>query len=480
MKPLKNIIVPLTVAALFMLLIQSCLKDKFDFKKFSKEAKWEPSFAVPIAHGRVTVYDAIQQFNNGLIYHDETGMVFIQYDKSVYSVYGSDIITVPDQSYPELFTGLEMNQHGGFNPSTCTVIKDTIDGFTVSGDQRLDSIRLKGNTKLTINVTSTFLHTGILTVTFPEMKRNGQPYSVQIPITTNTGTFTGMYTDNSLDDYSLDLSNMGTDTNKVLIRYQLTLNNTGSGVIDNNNFVYITTMFSNIDYYSAFGYMGYQQLNIPSDSVHLDMFNDEFDGSIYFRDPQIRIYTSNSYGLPVEFGFTEISAYSTIFQDTMNIIGTGIPWAGQNPRTLGHPSLSQVGQTIEDSIVLTEGSSNVDNVISNFPQYIFFGVEGCANPLALSDPNHYTNTNFILDTSHFTVAMQVRLPLWGCSRYFRIYDTVDVDMSEVVDSNELIENVIIRMVVDNGFPFEAEIQAYFADTLDTGTHFSIIDSLITG
>ncbi|MBI4648743.1 MAG: hypothetical protein HY738_19690 [Bacteroidia bacterium] len=454
--------------AFITFLLQSCLKDRFDFDKFSSEIKWEPSLAVPVAYGRVSIYDAIYQFDSAEIIHSyPDGLIYIQYDKKVYSVVGKDIIDIPTQPFTQIFSGIEANSAGWSVLSNQGMVKAEIESFSVNGEERLDSIRLKGNTKLTINITSNFKHTGKIIVAFPEMKKNGESYSVTVNNNTTTGNFnfTGEYI--NLDGYSLDLSNLGTDTNKVLIRYTHNLYNSGATIAD-NDFTLINVTFSDIDFYSCYGYMGVQPLNIPGGTIYLDIFDTIFDGDLYFKDPKMKILMHNSYGLPVELGFTYLKSFSNIYQDTLPIVGSGVPVAGVNPKLIGYPSLSQVGQTIKDSIVLEPGNSNIDDVISDLPKYIFFGVNAVANPAS-----QYTNTNFILDNSRFDVDLQVHMPLWGFARYFRLYDTVKVDMHEVVDSNNIVEQAIFRMIVDNGFPVDMTGQAYFTDSL-----YHVIDSLV--
>lgn len=449
--------------------LQSCLKDNFNFDKLSTEAYWGPSLAIPIAEGRYSVFQYMQEFDSThLLGLEEDGEVYIQYEKKVYSIYGEDVITLPGQTFGDYFSSAEMDAVG-FSGGTCSLTKSLVNNFTVLGDERFDSIVFKGQTKLTIDVQSTFLHTGLLEITFPEMKKNGIPYKVNVNISSNTGNFVYHSIATDLDGYSLDLSNMSTDMNKVLIKYKLTLNDSGTGTITSGNYTAIAVDFSDIEYYGLYGYLGKRAIEVPMDSVRLNMFDREFDGDVYFKDPQLTIYTNNSYGIPISFGFSYFSAYSEIYGDTIDILGTQIPRTGTSEHMLAYPELDQIGQSIKDSIVLTGGSSNIDDVISDRPRYIFFDPDATANP-----EGTFMKTNFVLDTCHFDVKLKVKLPIWGRARYFRIYDTVKADMHELVDSNEIIENLIFRMIVDNGLPIEVNAQAYFTDSL-----YNIIDSAVT-
>ncbi len=344
------------VSGLFI--FQSCLKDKFDFDKLSTDATWAPSLAVPVAHGILNVYDIVSDFDStGLINFDDEGLVYLEYDKKVASLRGADLIDVPDQTFNYVFAGSNADPFSG---GSTNMVSQTLSSFDVNDQERLDSIVFKGSTKLIIDVSSTFLHEGTLVISFPELKKNGTSYSKTVNINTTSGGFVyhGEYID--LDGYSLDLSNLGIDTNKVLINYDLTLYDSGSNTINPSNYTLISTSFSNIEFKAMYGYIGYRELDMPMDSLHIDMFDNEFDGAIYFRNPQFKIYTNNSYGLPIKFGFTTLESYSTIYETNIDVVGTDIPMAGTNPQLLAYPTLNQVGESKLDSITLDGNNSNID------------------------------------------------------------------------------------------------------------------------
>ncbi len=303
------------------------------------------------------------------------------------------------------------------------------------------------------------------------MKKNGgPPYSKTIDINTSDGTFTFNNTYTDLSGYSLDLSNLSTDTNKVFIRYELTLDDAGNPVIPGDN-VSINVSFTNIEFSILYGYVGQPTFNIQPNRIHLEMYDNALRGDAYFKDPKINIRMQNSCGLPVQFWFDNLNGIDTV-GGLHPITGTGIPFL-VNPKLINYPTLYQVGQTIKDSIILDTNSCNIrDVVFENLPNYISFEINAEANP---SGP---IQQNFVLDTSRFNIDLEIELPCWGYASYFILQDTADFDFVEEVytgaseedsltveDLKEDFQWALFRINIDNGFPIEANVQVILTDSL---------------
>ncbi len=473
MKTNKKNLIPIAGAIFFAIIIflHSCIKDSFDFDKLSPHVQYNPNFAVPIAYASLDLWDFLQDYDSEeLIISDPvTGFLSIVYSKRVFSLYANDIINISDQNYSETFTDIDVNNAGGISTNPY-MIKENIDGFAVLAGELLDSMVFK-SANLKISVSSSFLHTGTLVITFPEMKKNGSPYSKTIYINPYPYPYTE-FNYNDLNGYSLDLSNFGTDTNKVFIRYELTLVDEGNPVIPGEN-VSINVSFTDIEFSILYGYVGQPSFDIPSNRIHLEIYDNALSGDAYFKDPKINIRIQNSCGLPVQFWLDSLYGIDTL-GNPHPITGSGIPSVA-NPKLINYPKLSlyQVGQTIPDSIILDTNSCNIREVVfESLPNYISFKVNAEANPFG------ETQQNFVLDTSRFNIDLEIELPCWGYASYFLLQDTADFDFVDEVytgaseedsltveDLKEDFQWALFRINIDNGFPVKAEVQVILTDSL---------------
>lgn len=471
MKANKKILIPIagTIFFAIMIFLHSCIKDSFDFDKLSPNVQYNPNFAIPIAYASLDMWDFLQDYDyEELIISDPvTGFLSIVYSKRIFSLPANSIIDISDQNYSETFTGQEVIDSGGISPSI-NIVKNNFDGFLVLAGELLDSMVFK-SANLNISVSSSFLHTGTLVITFPEMKKNGgPPYSKTIDINTSDGTFTFNNTYTDLSGYLLDLSNLG--PNKVFIRYELTLYDSGSPVnlLDN---VSINVSFTDIEFSILYGYVGQPTFNIQPNKIHLEMYDNALRGDAYFKDPKINIRMQNSCGLPVQFWFDNLAGIDTL-GNPHPITGTGIPSIA-NPKLINYPTLYQVGQIIKDSMILDTNSCNLrDVVFKNLPNYINFELNAEANPFG------QTQQNFVLDTSRFNIDLEIELPCWGYASYFILQDTAEFDFVDEVytgaseDDSLLVEDLkedfqwaLFRINIDNWFPVEVDVQVILTDSL---------------
>ncbi len=455
-------LIPFTSVAVVMLLLSGCIKNYFDFDNMQTDVTWNPNVATAVAKAHLKIRDILQDYDyHELFEEDSTGFLYLVYKKRVVSTPASDIITLPAQSIGESFTKTDVDNNG-FNPNH--IVKSWVSyPFNVTSGQLLDSIYLKA-LDMSIHVKSTFKHTGVLVVTFPSITQNGVPFSATFNINSQLGDYDVTSDFNNFDGYTMDLTGLnGTDTNKIFVTYDLMLDDNGVPTVASGESCDITVTFDNMHYYAIFGYLGQDTISINRDTVHLEIFDHAFQGTVYFEDPRINIYVNNSYGLPLRFHFGDFSTYSVTDQSSATY-----------PFPLGdvdinYPALNEMGQSKQTTIVLdTSNFPQLRDLVNDAPKYVFFQVDGIMNP------NGYTATNFALDTSHFYVDMEVELPLWGYADYLVLEDTVETDFADDFDKGKPLNWVKFRLNVDNGMPAKVGIQVYFDDSVH-----NVLDSMFT-
>jgi hypothetical protein len=89
------------------------------------------------------------------------------------------------------------------------------------------------------------------------------------------------------------------------------------------------------------------------------------------------------------------------------------------------------------------------------PKFLAFALSAFTNP---DGPG--ANLNFVSDTSKLRIKSELELPLEGFAYGFGVKDTVPFSLSQDVS---LIEYVMFRLIMDNGFPVELGAQIRFMD-----------------
>ena len=127
---------------------------------------------------------------------------------------------------------------------------------------------------------------------------------------------------------------------------------------------------------------------------------------------------------------------------------TGIP----NPIPVQTPALHQEGQTLYSNFQLDNSNSNISSIISDQPYYMIATAQASINPAGHS-------SNFLTDSSRLYMNARVELPLHGTAENFRIRDTVPFNYNDL----EKVEQLTIRINVENWFPIDAGVKLVFTD-----------------
>jgi len=463
---MKNKIFSLLSIAVVLTWTTSCYKDKLDFSKLSTNIDWNPNFAVPAVHSSLTIRDVLRDYDTtNLFVEDQTGFLYLMYHKQVFSLPASDYVTLPDQSFSDNFTGTDFIAQGFPATSPATVTKNYTQLMILQlTSDSFDSLVFKNGT-FSIDVSSTFLHTGLLTVTFPTIRKNNLPYSETVNISTSTGTFTYNQSFYDLADYSADFTNPG--FNQLPVSLSLTLVNSGNPVLPTNQ-VSVNMSINTLQYKIIYGNIGQRNIPIQEDTVNVEIFNNTLQGSVYFMDPKFRLFVSNSFGVPFNATFSDFKIYSSV---SNQYVTYPFPSA-YNPLLVAAPTTVGQQPVVTPIILDTTTFPNIRTIVSENPRYVHVTTN------AQSNPTGSTQYNFIQDTSRLAVDLEVELPLWGRASWWILQDTLDFNFSDYYKDSTIdlhnVEWVKFRLNILNGMPTEAGVQIYLTDTL-----YNIIDSIFT-
>ena len=324
--------------------------------------------------------------------------------------------------------------------------------------QRLDSVFIKTGT-LKFNISTNINHSGKMLLSTPNITYpNGQIFSLLVDSTYTGGTITQVNKEIDISGCKINFNNTIGHPNELVLKYEHTMYGDANPNLS-PYYMHLSDSLLDLSYDKLIGYIGpydytiQDTILIPQDHIkdlleYIDFYKVGLSASI-----------NNSYGLPIDVKVDTILAKSS----NGNVVVTNFPI--QNPISINYPSISQIGQSISTTIPYQENTSLAD-AINKSPTEIIFKVTGKMNPN--DDP---AISNFVIDTSTFTVGVHVELPLEGKIAGFVLQDTLDFDLGDKIKN---VDEVTFKINTINAFPLDANVQVYFANTFS-----QIIDSMIT-
>lgn len=453
------------ISLLAALFLHSCMKD-YDFKKMGG-LRYTPTLAVPLIYTDISINDILTEDDkNENIQVGSDNFVTLVYEGNLLSLRADEVVAFPDQSFSNS-QSLSAADTAVLNAAGTVTIPITVPvNFSVTGNSRVDSIFFKSGV-LNVTINSTFQRNIQLAMTIPGAIKAGTALAMNFPIVYSPpGPMVSSNTAN-LDGYKFNMTQIAPGFNAFSINLSLTVTGNSPPVSPGEGFTISVEMIG-MKFSKMFGYVDQQFLSPTPDTVEVDIFNNSLGaGTFTLADPKLHITLSNSFGVPILLNFNKLIGYNPFRSPAQTIdMTTGIP----NPLPIPIPTISQVGQTLSNSITLDNitTSNGLSDAIDFAPTHVIYQMFSQTNPGGLPPPG---NTNFVLDSSQFRIDLGLELPLYGTGIGFVLQDTLDNFQIEMVDN---VEDFLLRTTVENGFPVDVAIQIYFADS-----NFTILDSLVT-
>jgi hypothetical protein len=108
-------------------------------------------------------------------------------------------------------------------------------------------------------------------------------------------------------------------------------------------------------------------------------------------------------------------------------------------------------------VQLNTGNSNADLFLENLPDRIGTSMGLSVNPMG----NISGHQDFFYDDKTFDVRVKAEIPLRIIANGLTFTDTLDLNIDE--DEAENVNEGVLHVFADNGFPFSAELQLYLLD-----------------
>lgn len=436
-----------------MLFLGSCAPD-LEFGKF-RAPEWNPNLAVPLATAKLTIDDLLKKTGEiEYLKQNSDSSLSLYHQSQVLSEYAGDVVKFGDQSKDTTVNVLfPVSLPPGDSITLSYFFKQK---FVNSNGDEVDSMRFKGGT-FNMSIESMMPHNARVILTTPYITKGGVPFRRTFDLI-YTGTLPVIASVQlNLSEYTFVYDNVSNENN-LFYFFDVRLygdNNPNPGPFS----IKLNVSQHDMEYKALFGLIKTRSMALLSDTISLNIFEKSLGGNFWVNDPRIGIHIRNSFGIPIDLSIDPLKGTSTINPPySVQLTGSGLPV----PFSLNAPNYTQIGQHVNTDLYLDKTNSNLAAFLNLLPQKIIYGVEGVLNPTGLPQ-------NFVLDTSHFEVNIEVEIPLEGYASGFTMQDTMEFEVDEEI---EYIEWVLFRIFAESTFPVEAALQIVFLDS-----NYTALDSL---
>jgi len=310
---------------------------------------------------------------------------------------------------------------------------------------KIFNMALKKGT-MTVKVNSTSKVNGSINLSLPEIKKNGIPISVNVPLSGSSVTI----------DLAGANFNFASDPlvpyNRVPYSYNIQVVSS-TGYIDyvSTDVVRVDMTLNGMEFKSVYGDFGKQLIQIDPGTfdLNLDML-EKIDANFKLSNPKLELIFHNSIGMPASVAFDLVASNKSGQQVVLT----------RTPSTFDIPVPANINAGIAtSSMVFDKQNSNVVNFIALPPTgKISYSGKAEFNKNNVVTPS---NPNFLDLDATFAIdaAMELPLELQVSNLTFKDTTKISAEKFDNVESAELIINAT------NGIPLDVEIQLFFIDSI---------------
>lgn len=424
------------IITLFILILASCYSpdpvDKLEI------ANIDASYAIPLINTKAQIIDVEESTG------DNTSLLIADDGKMTVFYNGNVIRQSTIQVFPPV-PGVLIGEFPLDSSETNLVLDDLV---PFEGGFILNRATFKA-TSIQFNFNHNIQEALNIKIYMDAVLKDGQRFEQELTMYGNGG-YGDMVT---TPFYSLDGYTLSSDDNTLKINYEAT---TATGQKIELDFA---SLYFDI---LAFGYVeGFFTQNSNSESgdvITVGVYSTWISGGLDFEDPKVTIMLENSFGFPVraKFNFMELT---NILGDKFYLTGTAI----DNGFDFPYPTLDEVGSSAIGAFVLDKNNSNIQEIFNEKVKLVRYDVTATGNP-----DNDASIIGFLTDSSFYNVDIAIELPLELSINNLILGDTFDIDLSSYSD----VKNGSFKLLTENSFPFNMQLQAYFLDNSNR-----VIDSL---
>jgi hypothetical protein len=447
-----------------ILFLTSCHKEYFEMDKLSREIEIQTDLVAPLIYGSMNMQDIVAKFDSsGYTGTFEDGLIYLTYSDTLVDVRVDTLDLLFNKIFQESYFSPEIGNDpiyiGSAVGDTIHFVKSKYFSFQIEGESRLDSIVFKGGELMT-EVTSTFQHTGFLTISSDYIKNpGGSLYSSTVVIDDPSGNFT--WSDSQdLDGFFLQTDTQG-DSVVFRLDYDLAIINSGNPIFP-GDYCEIINSFLDLGFYSIYGFIDVSEVVSDSGTFDIPIYSDVPELShLKLADPRINIFTESSLGIPFELTLDSVIAAAEDGTSEMLEFYSGHPFE------IPAPTIDMIGETAYGEFNINNQTSNFRDLLNIAPSTLSYKVYG-----GIGSGSDY---HFLLDTSRFMAEAEFMLPLDLAFTEYTLEDTVEFAPGSVGNDTVSLQDLVVKVNTVNELPIELGLQIYLMDE-----SYVVLDSVFDG
>lgn len=417
-----------SASVLLLWLPISCI-DQADYEL--DELELTPSLALPLVKGDLTIRDFLSEEDSANIKIYPDGLLYLAYEQELKTQGIEELFTIPEKLVNRSFVlpgGILPPINRDFRSDS---IVQEID-LQLSPEQ-LNEIALKSG-RLTFSTSVVPASSSLnyeIHVALPDFVSRVTNQSLGL-VARGNGTV-------QLGDYTMFVTNNKFDLKLVLVIKQ---HSTPVTIVSGTS-VNIQLNFQAMDFRYLKGFFGFQTVPLPPETIEVGAFENAFDeADVSLAQPKINFTVVSDYGVPCKVDFKSLEARKAG-------AALAVLLNPANPVTITSPT--SLGTSATTSVSVT----NVKELLDFAPTEFYYQADARIND-GVSSGN-----NFLADTSKLRLKLNLEVPLYGHASNILVQDTVDLDWSDVDQSQ--IEKAALKLKLTNEMPLDGSVQFFLTD-----------------
>jgi len=429
--------------------------------KKEETTAWDLDVLAPLAETTLTIGDIIP---DSVLLNTPGDPLMIRYSR-VFSLIPSDsLLRIPDTVLVNSYTA----PVSGTVPTFDFLFLNEVLRFNFKDSRICEVIVKEGTSEIMVN--SSVNEKLFFNYSIPKATKDGTfiQYTNE-EIQPGTPTAQSVYSKvTDLSGYHFDLTgDNGLEWNRL--RVSLNANPANPVAITaNQELLNYRNSFKGIIPYYARGFLGTSVFETINESTDLQELK-KLEGAIRLQNITMNLQVENSVGADFQVIIDKLKAVKTGSGQSVELNHTLIG----NPQQIGRAQHFSNGTYPYTPVVknysLTTANSNLKEFIELLPDRLEYSVSTQVNPLG----NISANNDFIYNTSNVKIGLELNLPLAFSANALTFRDTIET-AGIATDKSEPFRAGELKILADNGFPFELRLVGYLLDK-----DHQLLDSLLT-
>ena len=445
--------------SLFLVIIVAIISCRKSF-----ETDWDLDIEAPIARSKLNIKNF---FSDTLFSTDPTGLLHLAFSKKIAGFQLDSLVQIPDTLLKYEFTMPPGKLYLPAGNSLPSFPQTQEINFNINNGVELrNAIINDGQLKMVYS--NTYTQPLAFSLVLPYTTKYGLPFTINETVNPGTNNNVKYY---DISGYSVKLNGVSpfNKVNSLVQMIDVKVPSTAQGdTIRTGQGVKTEISYKDLVPYYVEGYFGQQNIDLPYDSVALNISNNLQVSNFQINSAYINFKIVNEFGVDINAQLSNIKSVNTTSNTAITLNASG----------LSNININKAGKTVNFSnpvfpsiktVSVNTSNSNLKPFLENLPDYLSYQGKIVVNPFG----NISASNDFAFLNTGISIYADVDMPLQIRADYFKLVSKSAVDLTNVKQIDNINYGDIVLQAT-NGFPFNAVLQGYILNEQE-----QIIDSLFS-